>query len=169
MLDKKQLEAIINLQTELDLRIAKTRMISNSSNQDILTAKFLALLVEIAEFANEQRCFKYWSSRPASSKEILLEEYIDGFHFIISIANNLKLDIINLKIVEREYENLNLAFLDLFALTLRLLQEKNLVAINQWFNSYYSIAKLCKFTGDDIFNGYLEKNKINHLRQEQNY
>lgn len=167
MLNRGQLQTIIKLQAELDSKIARTRMIAE--NQDILTAKFLALLVEIGEFANEQRCFKYWSCKPASSKAILLEEYIDGLHFIISIANDLKLDLIDLKIVEQKYDNLNLAFLALFAETLKLLAEKSLSVINQWFNIYYTIGKLCDFSDDDIFNGYLDKNKINHLRQEQNY
>lgn len=167
MLNKDQLKTIITLQTELDLKIAQTRMID--SNQDILTAKFLALFVEIAEFANEQRCFKYWSSKPASSKKELLEEYIDGFHFIISISNNLGLKIIDLVIEEQSYQNLNLAFLDLFSCTTKLQQEQSLSVLHQWFNIYYTIGKLCHFDGDDIFNGYLDKNKINHLRQEQNY
>lgn len=169
MLDKNQLETIINLQTELDARIITTKMLNQKAKQDILKAKFLALLVEISEFANEQRCFKYWSSKPASSKEILLEEYIDGFHFIISIANSLKLDLTKLKFNETNYQNLNLAFLDLFALTLKLEQARDLVTINQWFNCYYYIGRICNFNADDIFNSYLAKNKINHLRQEQNY
>lgn len=167
MLSKEQLKTIISLQAELDLKISQTRKIVE--NQDILTDKFLALIVEIAEFANEQRCFKYWSSKPASSKDVLLEEYIDGFHFIISIANALKLNIVDLEILEQDYQNLNLAFLALFSETLKLVETKSQSVINQWFNIYYTIGKLCNFTGSDIFNGYLAKNKINHLRQEQNY
>lgn len=167
MLTKAQLEKIILLQTELDAKIAKTRKILET--KEILVAKFLALFVEIGEFANEQRCFKYWSSKPASPKEILLEEYIDGLHFIISIANNLKINLSKLKIIEKEYADLNIAFLDLFAETVKLAKTKKAKTINKWFNTYYSIGRLCNFDGDDIFSGYLNKNKINHLRQEQNY
>lgn len=167
MLNSEQMQTIINMQTDLDLKIARTRMIADDA--DLLTAKFLALLVELGEFANEQRCFKYWSSKPASEKAVLLEEYIDGLHFIISIANNLNLKLVDLKIIEQTYPNLNLAFIDLFAVTLKLLQEKSFAVINQWFNIYYTIAKQCGFSGEDIFYGYLDKNKINHLRQEQNY
>lgn len=169
MLSKEQLMIIINLQAKLDNKIATTRLLQD--NQEILNAKFLALMIEIAEFANEQRCFKYWSSKPASEKKILLEEYIDGFHFIISIANNCHLasKIIDLKINLQSYQNLTLAFLDLFATTLKLQQEKDLLTIQKWFNIYYTIAQKCDFTNDDIFNAYLAKNKINHLRQEQNY
>ena len=167
MLNQKQLQTIINLQLILDLAIAKKRKIID--NQEILIAKFLALIVEIAEFANERRSFKYWSSKPASSKKILLEEYIDGLHFIVSIANSLNLKIIDLVVTQQKYDNLNLAFLDLLAVTLKLLAQKSLVVINQWFNIYYSIAKMCDFSDTDIFECYLNKNQINHLRQEQNY
>ncbi|WFG97324.1 dUTP diphosphatase [Spiroplasma citri] len=31
----------------------------------------LAFLVELAEFINEQRDFKYWSVKPASTKDVL--------------------------------------------------------------------------------------------------
>lgn len=169
MLSKEQLMTIIKLQAELDQKISITRLLQD--NQEILNAKFLALMIEIAEFANEQRCFKYWSSKPSSEKKILLEEYIDGLHFIISIANDCGLSskITDLKINFQHYQTLTLAFLDLFATTLKLQQEKDLATIEKWFNIYYTIAQKCDFTKDDIFNAYLAKNKINHLRQEQNY
>lgn len=52
----------------------------------------LALLVEIGELANETRCFKYWSNKPASEREVILEEYVDGLHFILSIGIDLGID-----------------------------------------------------------------------------
>ncbi len=54
--------------------------------------KMLALLVEIGELANETRCFKYWSNKPASEREVILEEYVDGLHFILSIGIDLGID-----------------------------------------------------------------------------
>ena len=46
----------------------------------------LALLVEIGELANETRSFKFWSVKPASEKKIILEEFVDGIHFILSLG-----------------------------------------------------------------------------------
>lgn len=169
MLKQEQLNEIINLQQGLDLKISEAKNITNYQKQEFLDAKFLALLVEIGEFANEQRCFKYWSLKGASDKEILLEEFIDGFHFIISIANNLELKLSDYKFQYQDKLSLTSLFLYLFDLTLKLQKEKSLVVLHQWMNIYYSIAKLCDFSADDIFNGYCKKNKINHLRQEQNY
>jgi dimeric dUTPase (all-alpha-NTP-PPase superfamily) len=46
-----------------------------------------ALLVELGEFANETRCFKFWSLKPASPKEVvILDEYADGMHFFLSLG-----------------------------------------------------------------------------------
>ena len=84
----------------------------------------------------------------------------------IIVSGSYKVD---LKINFQHYQSLTLAFLDLFATTLKLQQEKDLATIEKWFNIYYTIAQKCDFTKDDIFNAYLAKNKINHLRQEQNY
>lgn len=169
MLNKEQLLIIIKLQAELDQKISRTRLLQD--NQAILNDKFLALMIEIAEFTNEQRCFKYWSSKPASEKKILLEEYIDGFHFIISIAHDCGLSskITDLNFNFQNYQTLTLAFLDLFATTLKLQAVKDLATIEKWFNIYYTIGQKCDFSNEDIFNAYLAKNEINHLRQEQNY
>ena len=61
-------------------------------NRKIVKRKMLALLVEIGELANETRCFKYWSNKPASEREVILEEYVDGLHFILSIGIDLGID-----------------------------------------------------------------------------
>jgi dimeric dUTPase (all-alpha-NTP-PPase superfamily) len=46
----------------------------------------LALFVELGELANEVRCFKFWSIRGPSEKKVILEEYVDGIHFICSLS-----------------------------------------------------------------------------------
>jgi hypothetical protein len=48
--------------------------------------RILALLVELGEFANETRCFKFWSLKPASEKGVILDEYADGMHFFLSLG-----------------------------------------------------------------------------------
>ena len=72
---------------KLDDRIAKNM----TYNRKIVKRKMLALLVEIGELANETRCFKYWSNKPASEREVILEEY-GGLHFILSIGIDLGID-----------------------------------------------------------------------------
>ena len=44
----------------------------------------MALLVE-RELANETRSFKFWSTKGPSANEIILEEYVDSIHFLLSL------------------------------------------------------------------------------------
>ena len=56
--------------------------------KDLLSKKVLALQTEVAEFANATRCFKYWSKKAPEPRERQLDEWVDIFHFLLSIANH---------------------------------------------------------------------------------
>lgn len=56
-----------------------------------LTERIMALQTEVAELANETRCFKYWSIKQNQfDKEKALKEYVDILHFFLSIGNTLR-------------------------------------------------------------------------------
>jgi dimeric dUTPase (all-alpha-NTP-PPase superfamily) len=59
------------------------------NDKSFLNDRITALFVEVGEFANATRCFKYWSDKPSESKERLLDEYADILHFVFSIGNTL--------------------------------------------------------------------------------
>lgn len=167
MLNTKQFSTIIQLQSKLDKKIIVNRGVSDVGT---LTARFLALLVELGEFANEQRCFKYWSSKPSSEKLIMLEEYIDSLHFILSIGNSFNINFDNFNFLEKtNYQDLNLAFIDLFAFVTTFFKTKANSDFFELLNIYFTIGKKCNFTSEDIITCYIYKNEINHLRQSQNY
>ena len=168
MLTKAQLTTIKILQEQLDQKIALKKIIEQN-NYAILTSQFLALIVEVAEFANEKRCFKYWSFKKESEKSVLLEEYSDGLHFIISIANSLKLQVAEVIFIKFSYDNINLAFLSLIEHIIIFFKSKSFHDFSNMFSSYVAIGELCGFSNEDVFNAYIAKNKINHLRQKQNY
>ena len=75
------------LQGELDARIFKQH---DTDRNRTRIDRCLALSVEIGELANETRCFKYWSVRPASAREVLLEELEDSIHFLLSLGIDLE-------------------------------------------------------------------------------
>ena len=52
-----QLTKLFSMQRELDSFIQNNR----DEQTDVFLEKGLALLVELAELANETRCFKFWS------------------------------------------------------------------------------------------------------------
>lgn len=167
MLNSKQFSTIIKLQNQLDNKIIVNHGLSDDKT---LTARFLALLVELGEFANEQRCFKYWSTKSSSKKSIMLEEYIDSLHFILSIGTSLKINFENFNFLEkRDYQDLNLAFIALFSAVTTFFKTKSTNDFFELLNIYFTIGKVCKFSSEDILTCYIYKNEINHLRQSQNY
>src|SRR3954469_23285631 len=78
-----QLETLFEMQAGLDRYIEENHQLEN---EDLFNRKVLALLVEIGELANETRCFKFWSVKPPSDKQVILEEFVDGVHFILSLG-----------------------------------------------------------------------------------
>ena len=77
-----QLTQLYKMQFELDSFISNNRQ----EGTDVFKEKGLALLVELAELANETRCFKFWSMKGPSEIAIILEEYVDSIHFILSLG-----------------------------------------------------------------------------------
>ncbi|MDE5553349.1 MAG: dUTPase, partial [Malacoplasma sp.] len=70
------------LQEKLDNVVHKNHNIKNP--MDVFIQRKLALAVEIAELANEVKCFKYWSVKKEDNKEKIGDEYADVLHFILS-------------------------------------------------------------------------------------
>lgn len=80
------LEELYKMQSELDDLIIKKRHPS-TKRQDIeglASNLLLAYQVEVSEFANATRAFKYWSNKGPEAREVLLEEYADGLHLFLS-------------------------------------------------------------------------------------
>ncbi|MEG2909687.1 MAG: dUTP diphosphatase, partial [Erysipelotrichaceae bacterium] len=84
---KLYVKDLYEMQDKLDQRIFDEHGITRI---ETMNRRMLALLIEIGELANETRCFKFWSNKGASSKDVILEEYADGIHFLLSLGIDLK-------------------------------------------------------------------------------
>ena len=69
-----ELTPLFALQEALDQEIALAHDVTYETT---FPRRLMALLVELGEFANETRCFKYWSVKGPSPKEVILDEYAD--------------------------------------------------------------------------------------------
>ncbi|RKJ02748.1 dUTPase, partial [Butyricicoccus sp. 1XD8-22] len=78
-----EFKELFTMQQALDAFIENNRDIQ----RDVFIEKGLALTIELAELANETRCFKYWSSKGPSEREVILEEFVDSIHFLLSLGN----------------------------------------------------------------------------------
>src|SRR5690606_27930753 len=132
-------------------------------NEDLVEKKILALLVELGELANETRCFKFWSRKPASNHPIILEEFVDGIHFILSIGLELGFESRDISIVSHEANE------DVVRLILKIYQQIDDMRKSRSFDDYaelmrqyFILGQTLGFSIDDVQNAYKEKNKINY-------
>lgn len=160
------LHKLFQLQEILDNRIEEQH---NLQNTPLINKKILALIVELGELANETRCFKFWSKRSPSAKEVILEEYVDCLHFILSIGLFNKCIDINLSPDNSSNSDLTDAFLTLNMCISNFINNQCRENYINIFNNFLLLGELLGFTTHDIEKAYLAKNEVNHERQNQGY
>ncbi len=167
MSEMMDLRELFEMQKGLDEHIAKTHQLQTDS---LISRKVLALLVELGELANETRCFKFWSVKGASPKEVILEEFVDGVHFILSLGLDCAFDhnvhIEDLVLVE---ENVTNQFLTMYETVHRFSGERTLDAYRHMLESYFVLGKMLGFSSEEIKEAYISKNEVNYKRQKEGY
>ncbi|QPA33437.1 dUTP diphosphatase [Thermaerobacillus caldiproteolyticus] len=172
------LEKLFELQRKLDEHIEQEH--PRQEGEDRLAKKILALLVELGELAQEWRGFKYWSKdqyartfRVINNKEYnpLLEEYVDCLHFILSIGLELihRKGIDEIELTEQhEMDNTTDQFLAVMSYVTELWDYGEVDYINM-VGTFITLGEMLGFTWEQIEEAYMEKNAINHQRQNNNY
>ncbi|SEH77973.1 Dimeric dUTPase, all-alpha-NTP-PPase (MazG) superfamily [Halobacillus karajensis] len=158
------LEKLYEIQGGLDAHIIKEKGLEG---ENLIPNLFLALKVEVAELANETRCFKHWSNKKASPREVILEEYADGLHFALSLGNHTGF-----------HKNhggytrggsLTDTFNDCFIAIADFEANSNQQTYDNLLASFFQIGKTLGFSLKEIEEAYLKKNEINHRRQMDGY
>ena len=159
------LKEMYQKQFELDQEIASNHHISYEETKD---KRLLALLVELGEFANATRTFKFWSFKPSESKERVLDEFADGLHFLLSLglAYNFRLDSIE---VEKSTDDLTGAILESYHHINEFYNDRSLDKYAKMFEGYLKILATLGYTWQDAYDAYFLKLEENHHRQETNY
>ncbi|MFC4403713.1 dUTP diphosphatase [Gracilibacillus xinjiangensis] len=158
-------QTLFHMQRDLDHYILQQH---DLKNEEVFEKKVLALLVEVGELANETRCFKYWSLKPASPKQVIAEEYVDGIHFILSIGLVLGIEDYKENVPEIKADITEM-FLHIYEAITILKKERTKAAFNKLFYTYLQLGDNLGFTAEDIKTAYIEKNKINFERQDSGY
>lgn len=161
-------QKLFSMQRELDERIIVEHQLTGT----YFLERLLALQVEVGELANETRCFKYWSLKPPAERAVILEEYVDGIHFILSIGLSLGLEtmIPNKRFVNKQNEtSMVKQFLVVNRCISSLIMDNSPNAYEELFSEYLTLGKMLGFHEADIQTAYFEKNKINHMRQDEGY
>lgn len=159
------LHEMAQMQNELDTFIIKSRKIE-IDNTELVAKLDIAFSVELFELLNECRSlFKYWSKK-SDNRSLILEEYADGLHFILSLGN---------------HENMRDAIIDEFVnglfhpvsedhsvysiiRTIVIVQDLSVKAF------YFGLlAQLLDFDIDTLYTAYKAKNRKNYARQKEGY
>lgn len=188
------LKHLFELQAKLDAHIYAEH--PPQEGEDRLAKKILALQVELGECANEYRGFKYWSNdqEPRTKvfdvtkfnnekgqweyfyKNPLLEEYVDVVHFTLSVGLEIEIkheifpEPINYGDAVIQFNEL-FGQISYFASVLNRENEWEEVEIEyeRIWSLLFGLAGLLGFTWEEIEQAYLDKNKVNHERQESGY
>lgn len=155
---------LFEMQRALDSFIEQTQKI----DRDVFVEKGLALTIELAELANETRCFKFWSTKGPSERDIILEEFVDSIHFLLSLGNEKGFSLEQWPEIQRE-EDLTKWFIKTQQAILSFIEhptEDNYVTV--W--KYYGVLAFnLGFTIEDITQAYILKNEKNYERQRTGY
>lgn len=161
-----ELAKLFQMQTELDAYIQRNR----KEQTDVFREKGLALLVELGELANETRCFKFWSKKEASPKEVILEEYVDNIHFLLSLGLHKGYTFSTLETTQNaEQKHMTITFNELFATCMQFYKEQTKEHYKAMFQMYIQLASMLGFSEQDIMEAYYEKNEVNFQRQDEGY
>lgn len=160
-----QLTKLYKAQEELDKEIQNNHSITYESTRN---KRILALLVEIGEFANTTRTFKFWSLKGREKDEIMLDEFADGLHFLLSLGIDKGYIVDSI-----EVEDNNLSPTDNLLETYELVSlYKEQQSLNNYLKMFVSyLRNLLKFgfSWEQAENAYYLKLKENHHRQETKY
>lgn len=159
------LQKLFNMQNSLDTFIQNEKKIE----YDVFLEKGLALLVELAELANETRCFKFWSEKGPSEKQVILEEYVDSIHFLLSLGIEKNLHELENWPMNHPDEPLTKLFLLTQSSINQFLQSPKKANYEDVWSWYGAIATNLGFTHKEVVHAYIEKNEKNYERQRSGY
>lgn len=160
------IQTLFSIQKQLNDRIVEEHKLVG---QDLFQEKLLAFIVEVGELANETRCFKYWSRKSSSERGVILEEYVDGLHFALTLGLSLGYTTVLVKEEFELQEKVTDHFLAVLNLAQQLDSNQSLEHFQQFMDSFFALGKKLGFTYDEMEKAYLEKNKVNHERQNSGY
>lgn len=149
------------LQKELDKTILEKHHLSFAKTKK---QRLLALIVELSEFANETKDFKFWQKNKEIDYQKINLEYVDAFHFFLSLGHYFPKckKIYYLKQPK-----------DFFSQLLKVFSETNKLINNftlfQYQKAFYYFLQLSFYYQIDIKKYYLQKREKNFQRQKNNY
>lgn len=167
MITKETIIWLSEKQKTLDNYIAQKWNLPN--NEEILKKRMVAFLVELGEYANEERSFKFWSQKPEAELSVQLDEFIDGIHFLISIGNQIEYDFTKYESSDFGLDNNIDIYLTLINMFSEFIKTRDFETYEDLLNIYLQICEAKMYSEAEVIEAYELKNAINFKRQDNNY
>src|SRR5699024_7617521 len=116
--------------------------------------------------ANETRCFKFWSTKGASDETVILEEYVDNIHFLLSIGNHKGYAFQTIDLTETT-DQATATFNQVFVKAVHFYESQTKENYLALFRTYLQLAALLGFTETAIQKAYHQKNEVNYERDRK--
>lgn len=160
------LTEIYKLNKELDAEFIEKYQANEKTEEN-----FLSLLVEIGELANETRCFKYWSSKSPSEKEVILEEFADVITMVLCFCNYLKVEEQELMYLHTDLKMRSISeqFIELYKVVSQLDENYNKEYILLILSKVLVLGFSLGYNEEDMEQAVLRKMKIVDNRLHTNY
>lgn len=115
----------------------------------------IEFLVELGEFANETKCFKYWSIKKPDH-EAVLEEFADCITMVLYFFNVLNLELDDFKKHQKSNNVLEI-FNYLYQQGTKLMTKLNEELVKDIFINLLYLAELLNLNEDEIINAITKK------------
>ncbi|MGE7880358.1 dUTP diphosphatase [Peribacillus muralis] len=102
-------------------------------------------------------------------KNPLLEEFVDGLHFILELGIELDFENEDWVYVPWKNETITEQFMSLHLTAGEMYCDKHNGCVPDLISYYIGLGEMLGFTWEQIEQAYFEKNKINHQRQSEGY
>lgn len=132
---------------------------------DYLNEQQLAILVELAESANEWQGFKYWKLKKDVDREKLLEETVDVLHLILARGIVLGWQVATVK----AYKTTSITMQYKSLIQKIATDEESQKTYALAFNMYIGLVEMLGFTWLEVEEAYAKKHQENIDRQNNDY
>jgi dimeric dUTPase (all-alpha-NTP-PPase superfamily) len=148
------LQNLFILQKSVDERFSDN---SNNNKNSLLPEKILGLQVKISELARLTQCYKFWVKDCTVKRGTILEEFVYGIHYILSIGLDKTYTDINLDF-QTSQSDLTTQFINLYIDINDFVVCPSIDNYKTLFENYLSLGFALGLKADEIENAYLQKN-----------
>ncbi len=137
------------------------------SDPDFIKKNCIEFLVEMGEFVNETKCFKYWTVKKPD-KEKVLDEFADCITILLTFFNYLNLDLENMG---EHYSSTSILEVinNTYLLGTELLENCTEELVKKIFSNLMYISELLDLREEEVIDATFKKLKIVEERLNSNY